>query len=146
MKLFTFFNLGNTCYLNSVLQCLINDPCFKQKLKKTEKNEILFNLINDLDVDLTDNDEKNFKHYNLIKIVEFFNKKFPRFQQHDSHEFLLELLDQLDLNSKETLDILISLCRELIYLNKIDELDTILKSDFFKHLKFNYSELLHFGN
>jgi ubiquitin C-terminal hydrolase len=98
MKLFTFFNLGNTCYLNSVLQCFINDPCFKQKLKKTEKNEQLFNLISELDTDLTDNGEKNFKHYNLIKIVEYFNKKFKRFQQHDSHEFLLELLDQLDVN------------------------------------------------
>ena len=61
-------------------------------------------------------------------------------------ESIVNYLDQLDLNSKDTLDIPISLCRELIYLNKIDELDTILKSDFLKHLKFNYSELLHFGN
>jgi len=98
MKLYTFFNLGNTCYLNSVLQCFINDPCFKSSLKKTEKNKNLLHLINEIDVDLTNNDEKNFKHCNLIKIVEFFNKKFPRFQQHDSHEFLLEFLDQLELN------------------------------------------------
>jgi hypothetical protein len=61
-------------------------------------------------------------------------------------ESIINYLDQLDLNNKDTLDILISLCRELIYLNKIDDLDTILKSDFFKQLTFNYSELLHFGN
>lgn len=61
-------------------------------------------------------------------------------------EIIIYFLNQIDLKSKDTLDIIISLCRELIYLNKIDELDTVLKSDFFNGLQFNYSELLHFGN
>ncbi len=65
---------------------------------------------------------------------------------HLGPQTIINYLNQLDLNSKDTLDIIISLCRELIYLNKIDELDTILKSDFFNQLKLNYSELLHFGN
>jgi hypothetical protein len=64
----------------------------------------------------------------------------------EDSETILNYLYQIDLNNKETLDIVISLCRELVYLERIDELDAVLKSDFFKQLKFNYSELLHFGN
>lgn len=64
----------------------------------------------------------------------------------ESSETILNFLNQIDLDSKNTLDIIISLCRELIYLNKIDELDVVLKSDFFNKIQFNYSELLHFGN
>jgi ubiquitin C-terminal hydrolase len=61
-----------------------------------DNNKQLIHLLNDIEIDLNDPDVKLFKHYNLIKMVEYFNKKFPRFQQHDSHEFLLEFLDKLN--------------------------------------------------
>jgi hypothetical protein len=65
---------------------------------------------------------------------------------HLGPETIINYLNQLDLNSKDTLDIIISLCRELVYLNKIEDLDIILRSNFFNQIKFNYSELLHFGS
>lgn len=64
----------------------------------------------------------------------------------EESRIIIDFLNQIDLKSKDTLDIIISLCRELIYLNKIDELDEVLKSEFFNKLEFNYSELLYFGN
>ena len=41
---------------------------------------------------------------------------------------------------------MISLCRELIYLNKIDELDQVFQTSFFYNRDFSYSEIIHFGN
>ena len=96
MKLYSFPNLGNTCYLNSVLQCFINDPSFKKKLINCETSLKL--LLDEIDIDFTQNDENINHRHGLIKIVDYFNKKFSRFQQHDAHEFLLEFLEQTKLN------------------------------------------------
>jgi len=93
MKIYSLINLGNTCYLNSVLQCFINVPYFKNQLTDNELSKYLKELENDL----TDNDEYINHKYNPSSIVNYFNKKFKRFQQHDAHEFLLEFLEQLEL-------------------------------------------------
>jgi len=95
MKLYSFHNLGNTCYINSVLQCFINDPCFQKKIKKGSGG--LYDLLNEIKVDLTVNDNLKYDKYNLEGIVSFFRYKFKQFQQYDTHEFLLEFLEKLNL-------------------------------------------------
>jgi len=92
MKLYSFLNLGNTCYLNSVLQCFINDPCFKNQLKN---DNILGKLLDQLKVDFTINEENINHKYNLLEIINYFDNNFKKFQQHDAHEFLLHFLDAL---------------------------------------------------
>ena len=44
------------------------------------------------------------------------------------------------------LDFIISLCRELIYLNKLELFEQVLNSNYFNYDNLNYSEILHFGN
>ena len=44
------------------------------------------------------------------------------------------------------LDFIISLCRELIYLNKLEVFEQVLNSNYFNYNTLNYSEILHFGN
>lgn len=87
MKLYSFCNLGNTCYINSILQCFINDPDFKNNVKNH-----LFHNLTDF-IDFTDNNENINHRHNPMDIVKLFVDKFPLFQQHDAHEFLLEFLE-----------------------------------------------------
>ena len=96
MKLYSFPNLGNTCYLNSVLQCFVNDPDFKNSLESCQ--EELKVLLDKIDVDFTANEEYINHKFNLINVVNHFSNKFKRFQQHDAHEFLLEFLEQTGIN------------------------------------------------
>jgi len=90
MKLYSFINLGNTCYLNSILQCFINVPEFQQL-------NLNFNLLKEIHVDLSEDGKFINNIYNPLDIVNYFQKKFKRFQQHDAHEFLLEFLDVLNI-------------------------------------------------
>jgi ubiquitin carboxyl-terminal hydrolase 36/42 len=91
MKLFSFLNLGNTCYINSILQAFIYDsPELKDKIisENNLNNELETRVPNSLNeiIDISD-------------FVTFFTKKYPqfrRFEQHDAHEFLLCFVDYLN--------------------------------------------------
>ena len=67
-------NYGNTCYLNSVLQCIIYNNI-----------NVLKDFINSSEFDL-----KKF----IIRFSEV-NNKFQVFRQNDSHEFFMHLLDSI---------------------------------------------------
>ena len=100
MKLIVFPNFGNTCYINSVLQCIVNDSLFRKMVieAKQEENDLLIEInkivgfLNDSDSD----SENIIGRFNLIPFINSFIKKnnnFTRFQEQDSHEFLLSFLD-----------------------------------------------------
>lgn len=112
MKLYSFYNLGNTCYLNSVLQSFVVIPNFKNFLKK--ENEVSEYLKENIHVDLTNNNEYiNHKHLPQ-RITRYFSKKFQLFQQHDAHEFFLEFIDTLDIKEfygKQKMTVTCSVCQ-----------------------------------
>ncbi len=55
-------------------------------------------------------------------------------------------INSLKFKNEFELDFIISLCRELIYLNKLEVFEQVLNSNYFNYNTLNYSEILHFGN
>ena len=92
MKIPVFPNLGNTCYVNSVLQCFIHNPQLKQLAIDTPFVKELNKITNV--IDLTSNGEYTAVIYNLKDFIKCL--PFKRFEQQDAHEFILHFLDSIN--------------------------------------------------
>jgi ubiquitin C-terminal hydrolase len=91
MKISVFPNLGNTCYLNSVLQCFINNSTFQELIKNYDLPFV--NELKKIIVDLTDNDQYIAQPFNLSSLCEYFS--FRKFEQQDAHECIILFLELL---------------------------------------------------
>lgn len=103
-------NLGNTCYMNSIVQCLNNTKLFvKYFLDDTYSNDINPNSASDGEVAeevgavvraLWSGQYRSIAMWDLKNAVGRYHRPFCGYDQHDSHEFLLKLMDWLsdDLN------------------------------------------------
>ncbi|CRG98105.1 ubiquitin specific protease, putative [Plasmodium gallinaceum] len=105
-KLTSFNNIGNICYCNASLQLILSiKPLCIYLLKKHKKFYLntnskykgdilrtLFDLIEE-----TYSIDKNFvctnKHINILKKIKIYNNNIVINAQNDAHEFLLMLLD-----------------------------------------------------
>jgi ubiquitin C-terminal hydrolase len=83
-------NLGNTCYLNSVLQCFIYSKSFKEFINENSTKIIIQAL---QEIITTDQKVVNPQKF----VLSFIKEKpwFSGFEQNDSHEFLIVFLDLL---------------------------------------------------
>eukprot|EP00485_Elphidium_margaritaceum_P003456 CAMPEP_0202694858 /NCGR_PEP_ID=MMETSP1385-20130828/8600_1 /ASSEMBLY_ACC=CAM_ASM_000861 /TAXON_ID=933848 /ORGANISM="Elphidium margaritaceum" /LENGTH=1807 /DNA_ID=CAMNT_0049350777 /DNA_START=152 /DNA_END=5575 /DNA_ORIENTATION=- len=109
-------NMGNTCFMNCILQCLSNTPHFttfftsgqyKQDINKTNplgmKGELAHEFAK-LISDVWSGEYRVIAPKSLKRALCKFAPQFAGFQQHDSQEFLTFLLDGLheDLNLVKT--------------------------------------------
>lgn len=121
-----FINLGNTCYLNSTLQIIfsiqeikdyfvekkfleeLNSNLKKINFKKDNniKNNILFiQNFYTLIRDYYQNNKKTLTPQKLLNSIRNINNDFQGFNQHDSQEILLLILDVIHENLKYDIDI-----------------------------------------
>ena len=98
-------NLGNTCFMNSVLQCLMYSPSFSQTLllapatastPETPKTSRIANLVRQLVATIHGDGKSSALSPNgLAKSLRNINSRFRLGRQEDAHEFLVSLLDNL---------------------------------------------------
>lgn len=98
-------NLGNTCYMNSIIQCLSHTVAstryfiskeFLSKIKdESEKKEIVINFYNILVNLWKDSENKSLNISSFKSSIDKILPQFRGFKQHDAGEFLIQLLDVL---------------------------------------------------
>jgi len=125
-------NIGNTCYMNSVLQCLINTPIFKDKMSNPDIIKELYNyIINTIEIEdkhnysniliksqltvtfqlfelfknIWTNNSKQVIPNNFKKILSHKNNIFKGNHQHDAHEALMCILDCIHTEIESKVDI-----------------------------------------
>ena len=90
-------NLGNTCYLNSALQIIVNCTVLtKVILSQSFKSEALNTYKKFLIEYKTCKEGNSISPIDIKNLVGTKDKKFLNFQQHDSHEFLINLMELLE--------------------------------------------------
>ena len=141
-----FINHGNTCYLNSALQCLshidiLSDNNFKNQIIKYKRGNtpLVDEWLNIQNQMWSDDNNNSINSSNLIQI---FIKKckdeniyFESFQQNDASEFLNYFLDFIhnEISRKINMDIKGNIK------TKLDELYHNNLKTYEKHFKNNYS-------
>jgi ubiquitin C-terminal hydrolase len=133
-------NIGNTCYLNSGLQMLIQNKDFCNRIlenKRISENlETMSQFINEY----YNNDTQAITPSNVKRIVEKIKPIFRGNRQHDSEEFIISLIEILNN------DIVLN----TIYQQNniiLDRLQITQNHDFIENFKkINFNILLDFNN
>jgi len=114
-----FNNIGNSCYMNSILQILLHIPNFLENLKndyKKSKNEsqLIQSIIN---LSYYPNNNRNL--YSIREYMSYIYNNYEQFHQGDSQNFGIDLINEIINNIKGEEDIF-SQYHKNININKIN--------------------------
>lgn len=97
-----FQNIGNTCYMNAGLQMLVQNKDLCTLISKYHTNSPILNTINMFIQEYYDtNSTNNIIPSSIKELVESKQEIFMGFQQQDSIEFVICLLDIIDMEIKK---------------------------------------------
>ena len=96
-----FVNLGNTCYMNSALQMILRIDNFKQLFQSLnlQKNNLSNEELEEIKTLIDFNNKYHYSNEKILNpneiknLIGKKNKKFLKFNQEDSEEFINYLLD-----------------------------------------------------
>lgn len=153
------YNLGNTCYINSIIQCLSHLSKFKNYVTNNVYRDDLITNIKDQITNSNPNLKDNIdlisklietkiiyqldriftslwqEYGNTYRIVTFckllglIRHKYRFNQQHDTHEFLIDIFDIIESETKIQVDIDITNYINPILLKKIEMCEEIITSN-----------------
>ena len=95
-------NIGNTCYLNAGLQMLLQNKELHQLVLKHSKNSDKLKTIAEFYDEYHNSSDGSLNPSNIKMIVEERQKMFQGFNQHDSSEFVIYLLDIINDEIKDS--------------------------------------------
>lgn len=98
-----FENLGNTCFMNAALQCLIYTPCLhnyllSRKVVSSVKG-MPFHALNEMTAlmhEIAKCKSSVFSPKNIAYNLKGVHKDFRLGRQEDSHEFIINLIDKME--------------------------------------------------
>lgn len=91
-----FNNIGNTCYLNSGLQMLIQNQDLKKLILQYANQSEILQRINNVFEQYYSNDNSTINPVEIKRIVEEKQEIFAGYGQQDSTEFIIYFLDIID--------------------------------------------------
>lgn len=94
-----FYNIGNSCYINSFLQILFNIPNFIENLKKEYKAADIKSIFIRNLIDLSETNNVKYL-YSIQDYMKNISSNYSLFLQGDSQIFGIDLLDEIINNIK----------------------------------------------